>query len=780
MKQYMRACASILIVTFVIACVNIPVIYGVAPVQPDAATSSPIIAVPEGNITPAAPINNAVPAPAGTVASPVSTVALPPSAPAASSAALTNVTLAKNAEIFPLYLNDRMIQGENSREDYFFEVAKSRKVLPGSYIDIYFGHSLMLLPKTSTLTVLMDDVPIGAIFLNETNHEKTLLRIDISNYLASPGFHKLSFQAHMEFANNVCMDPNNAANWMVVYKESTIHLNLDKSYDSADLTWYPSPFFEKGSQQPLQSIIVVPDDIEQTEFVAAARLVQFFTSQAQSTRINVPIFAESDLTDVMLANNHTIWLGRTGHWKERGKLVEDTYRKQADPAIQAQGLIAIGASPWNAALSGMVISGTNEELLSALTILTEETLYTQLQGKSTGIMPGLKKTEIQPLVNPGKVNTISFEQMGYNHINIGGRVDVNTTINYNLPNYLDVEDGAKLTLGFKHSKSIEYGQSVLTVKLNGVPVDSHKLSEATSDSGLIEVNLTQDVIGNSRTLALEISVHFANSSPEQNQGCIDPNLIGNWVVIDKASTISYTPVDRKAFNLQAIPYSFIKNGHWNDVTFLLPDKFSSKELNTAMTLIGILGRNAVDTTSLTLTKTSAAGLKDLLRGRNIIYLGTAKDLPDFMNGFPDSSVVFKDNKMTSNTKNIELLSELQSSSALIQLSKSPLNENKTLLVLAATSADRQNSLSEALTDPIVNDKITGKFVVIDNLNKIHAFPEEPAPPKVLAKPKVNQVSDFLNGQNKLALDGSIFVIIFLAVGMLVVSIIWIARKRKRG
>jgi hypothetical protein len=806
MNPYIRSCASILIVTFMVSSVNLPSAASIATVAA-APVPTTVIAAPatpptpaasDGNsnaetVTATAPDNNTDPAsstaPSGTTALPSPVVA----APAASTVSST-VTPQKNTETFPLYDNDRGFQGGNSREDYFFEIVKSRKVLPGSYVDIYYSHSPMLLPQSSTLTFLIDDIPISSVLLNENNKDKTLLRIDISKYLTKPGYHKLSFLADMQFANNICMDPNNPANWLVIHKESTFHLNMDKNYSNADLTWYPSPFFERGSQQPLQSIIVVPDQIEQAEFSAAARLVQFFSTQVQYTRIHIPIYAESDLTADMLANNHTLWLGRTGHWKERGKLLEDTLRKQAEPAIQGQGILAVGNSPWNAQLSSMLISGANEELTNAAAILTEETLYTQLFGKAAAIPATLKKIEPPIAVNQGNPTAISFEKMGYNnHITIGGKVEGNTTINYNLPTYLDIEDEARLTIAFKHSKAIDYARSVISVKLNGIPVDSHKLSEATSDAGLIEVTLTPDVIGTNRSLAIEISFRFAantntgtntnangnaNTNVNQLEECIEPNLIGNWAVIDKASTISYNSVDRKNFNLQSIPYSFIKNGRWNDTIFLFPEQLGSKELNAAMTLIGILGRNVVDTANLTFTQTSATGLKDLLRGRNIIYLGTAKDLPDFMNGFPDSSVEFKDNKMISLTKNIELLSDLQSRSAVIQLSHSPLNEEKTLLMLAATSPDRLGSITKALTDPIDNSKITGKFVVIDHLNNIHAFPEPPVPIKPAAKAKPNPVAEFLNGQNKMAVGGDIFVLVFGVMLLVIGGTVWLARRRR--
>ncbi|MEK3914041.1 cellulose biosynthesis cyclic di-GMP-binding regulatory protein BcsB [Paenibacillus sp. FSL H7-0331] len=685
----------------------------------------------------------------------------------------------KNSENFPVFSEDRTLKGENAREDVYFEIGRGRKVLPGSFVDIEFGHATTLLSKTSTLTLLIDDTPVGSVLLDNSNKEKAHLRADIANYLTNPGYRKLSLITHMVISDNACPDPNNPANWLTVSKNSSIHLNVGKNYANADLTWYPSPFFEKGSQQPLQSILVVPDEIEQVEFTAAARMVQFFSAQASASRINIPIYAESDLTDTILRENNTIWIGQTGHWKERGQAIEDAYRKQADPALQGQGFIGVGQSPWNPELNGLVITGKEEKLNNAVSILTNESLYAQLLGQTTSIPASLKKTEALNPFKQGSPYTVTLEKIGYSNLSIGGMQQASTTINYNLPAYADIENGARLTLAFKHSKSIDLGNSVIAVKLNGIPVDSHRLSEATSDSGLLEIDFTQDSIGASRRLEIEVTFQFANlTQNKQQEACVDPNLIGNWAVIDNSSSLTYTPVERKSFNLQSIPYSFVVNNRWNQATFLFPDKIGTKELNIAMTAVGIIGRSAQDNTDLTMAKVSAAGLKDLLRDRNVLYIGTGKDIPDFMNGFADSSVQFKGDQMTSLAKNVELLSNLQSRSAVIQLSRSPLNENKTLLLMAATSPDRISSISDVLTSPVESGKISGKFVAIDSLNKVHEFAEEPVPLKANAKPKSNQVRDFLTGRDQFELNGVVFIIAFIGMLAVIAGVIWLTLKRK--
>jgi hypothetical protein len=334
---------------------------------------------------------------------------------------------------------------------------------------------------------------------------------------------------------------------------------------------------------------------------------------------------------------------------------------------------------------------------------------------------------------------------------------------------------------FKHSKTVDLKQSVISVKLNGVPVQSTRLTEATADSGVLELILEPSVIGTRRTLEIDVSFQFVNTAStaadaqtQKLQTCITPNNLGNWAVIDKASTLTYIPAERQTLRLESLPYPFVMNGRWNQTALLLPEPASTNELSMALTLAGIIGKSAKNNNELTLFKTTSANLKDQLKDYNIIYIGPSKSLPDFMNGFTGSLVQFKDDKLISISDDVQLLSELQSNSSAVQLSRSPLNATKGLLLMAATSPDRQGSINSAFTSPAESSKITGKLVVIDNKNKVHAFPlpDEPLP---LKSEKPDAGIFFNTGGN---ISQLIFIIVFLLVLLAIIAINWFNRKRR--
>ncbi|TBL69304.1 cellulose biosynthesis cyclic di-GMP-binding regulatory protein BcsB [Paenibacillus thalictri] len=648
------------------------------------------------------------------------------------------------SESFPIFADDRVLKGQNAREDFYFEVGKGRVTGANSYLDLSYSNSTTLLAKASSITVMMDDVPLQSIALDTTNKSPSFLRLDLSNLALKAGFHKLSFAAHMELGVNICIDPDNAANWTTVHKTSRLILSFAKAYGNVDLSWYPSPFFEKGSINPMQAIVVVPDDAQQAEFTSAAQLVQYFASQATDKRIQFRVYPESELTDTLLSQYNAIWIGQPEHWKTRGQQMVQSL-KPNETAAQGQGLIGIVPSPWNSAavVPNLVVSGTAEELVRASAILTDETLYSQLQGQTTFIPLSLKSKEGAAAPAFGGKYSVSFEKLGYGNISLEGRRNASATINYPIPSNWDIEDGAHLTLKFRHSAAIAYDRSTITVKVNGIPADTRRLSKTSAGEGLLELDLKQEWIGSRREINIEVAFQFdetdqSDSSKSSASQLADfcGDTYSGWAVIDKTSTLTIIPMPRHSINLQSLPYPFVHDGTWNTTTFLLPERFGSKELNIAMTTIGLIGRNTLQNgANIKLLAANTANLKETIQSDNIIYIGPLNGLPEFLNGNEQLAIQYQGGKIVSNHPKVELLNDLQNNAAVIHLSKSPMNSSRGLLLLSATTAEQEPAIDKMLTDPLEASKLTGKFILIDNTGKVFTFPAAADPEPVKQEKK---------------------------------------------
>lgn len=653
---------------------------------------------------------------------------------------------AGNSEPLNAFSEDRVFKGENAKQDAYFEIGKNRTVLPGSTVDISYSHSATLHPDYSTLTVLLDDVPIASVPLDHTNTDVDDWKIDISSFDLKPGFHKLSFWAKMKVNAAVCEDPQNSSAWLTIRNDSKINLRMAGSGSVADLTIYPSPFVARGAAKPVQTVLVVPDDINESEFKAAARLSQFFAAQSPNGLLRTPIVIESDATDAALSGASPIWLGAPDRWKDQGRKAMNAFGASVSggEVIAKQGAIGVVASPWNEARSSMVVTGDGDKLVRGAEILTTELLYKQLQGGYSVIPDELPDAASREEDGTDKPYVLTLEKLGYGNLVTEDVLQGGSSIYYPIPNNWDLNGGATLRLKYKHSKSILFNKSVMKVLLNGTPVQSVNLVDRTSDGGEVDVRLDPSVIGASRGLNIEVRFQFVNPTggqelAEQGTFCSADNLMGDWALVDKTSYFAFTPDKRASYNLDSLPFPFVVGNDWTDTTVVLGKK-STRELVAIMTMLGKSGTKIGNRSDVKLASASDPNLRQELTDRNLIYVGASSDLPADLNGYAGSYVKFSDGGIVSRSERVPMLSELARQTAVLQLTDSPISPGRSVLLLAATGADELSYIGDALSDPAANGAISGRFVAIDARTQVHAFPDT-ADKAALAEPEAKAEPD---------------------------------------
>lgn len=694
----------------------------------------------------------------------------------AGTSAITGLDAEGNRTV-ALYYDDLVLRGNSARHDAFFEIGKGQQVADGSYIDLRFSHSPSIIPNLSSMTVLIDDIPLGGIALDSKDAKKKNWRLDLSGLHLGPGYHKISLLARMKLSSEqICEDPSNELLWLIAHKTSKAVLKLSPIYADADLSWYPSPFLERGGANPLQAIMIVPDRIGQAEFAVAARLSQFFTAQTPDGRLQIPVFTESDATEEMLNARNAIWIGSIDKWRTGGLKLSEAAAKAAGRQLKDQGVIVEVESPWNEARTHLLIAGNDKQLSVAADILTTETLYRQLQGNVLDVLEQRAPSEQQEAAKPGDPYSVTLQQLGYDRLKTENVLHGSTQFEYNIPTDLDLGDSARLLLKYSHSKSIVYHKSVMTVKVNGTPVESIGLTERTSAGGVLDVRIDHSVIGTSRKLNVEVGFQFANPAADrsgnQDYGCVD-TFLGDWAVVDGDSTLSFTPKERETAYLQSLPYPFIKGHRWDRTTFLA-SSMGTRELQLAMTLIGKMGANMPDATGLQMELTSAAGWEERVKNRHIVYIGTAAGTPASLNGFNGSYVRFASDAVVSQSPLVQLLEPLQRNFAVMQLTPSPLSADNRLLLLVAATSERLGAIGETLTHPEESGKISTRLAAIDNKGAVFAFSdtEDRIERKTVASLSNARWTNF-------SISGFVFAAVLLVVVSVVAfAVYWGYRKEK--
>jgi len=684
----------------------------------------------------------------------------------------------RNSGVLPIFYEERVFRGEAAQQDSYFEISRGLKAEQNTYLDIYFSHAETVLPDRSSMIVLLDDIPLVSIPLDQSNAKETRMRIDLPAAKLVSGFHKISFVTKMKVNEAVCEDPQNSSSWLVLHQKSKLNMKLAPKYNEPNLSYYPSPFAEKGAPKPINALLVVPENITDAEFKAAAQLSQFIAKQTVNNMTSIPIYRESELTESILQKQSIVWVGEANRWLNWGKTSLDAYKNEIADKWSGKAFIGIGKSPWNNDNSVLFISGDDPHLLNGATILTTNNLYNQLQGTHSIIPDSITEHDKPEELSPGKEYLYSLEQLGFSNLTTENVVQGGSTISYQLPLQWDLADNASFHLTFNHSKAIAFDKSVLTVKLNGTPVQSVKLNAETAENGAIDVPLKPSVIGASRNLNIEISFQFVQEAGDSQKsgwtGDCAEHLLGNWGVVSKTSYFTFEPVQRMRFNLDSVPYPFYYDQKWHNTTFLLGTK-QSAELKTAMNLIVRMGAPVKSSSDIKLLDVSSGNLMESIKDRNLIFVGTTEHLPDFLNGFEQSYVTATNKAIASKSDEVNFLTELTHDSAIMQLTVSPLNQDKYFLMLASTDKEHLLSMGAILTDPSKNAAINGRLVAIDSLSNIHTFENtidvsEPEAPQ----PIVNESTE-----QKLPYGKYIFIAALVVVLILLfVLIVMIRRKNK--
>lgn len=630
----------------------------------------------------------------------------------------------------PFFLNDVVMQGTRRQEDRFFEIPKGYTAGSASYAHLVFSHSSTLVMEVSTITLLLDDIPIGSFPLTDTNQTRQQWKIPIGNNPLEEGFHKLSIVTNLHSPEYACANPDNPGNWAAIHAESFIHLELEKNFTEANLSLYPGPLFQRGLADPLNSLWVVPDHISGSEFASLSKLAQYFVAQS-GERLDFRLLKETDATADALGDANVLWFGSTGAWTGPGKAtVEKMVRDYGNPAEQG-GFIGTMPSERDPAAVDFVISGSEKRLANAVDILTNATLYAQLQGRFTVIPAAVAHPPTPEAPEPNRMYQFSFEQMGYAPISIEQVKQSNSSIFYTLPSSWSIEGESLITLKYKHTTAVDLNGSVVAIQVNNVPVGSARLSRQSANDGVLEIVVDPSITRGSRTIQIDIGFDFSDGGgsgdEEEERRCANINLFGNWAVIDNSSTFAFLPAGRTTAGLEQLPYPFVTENRWNATTVLLEDDAGSAELSEALTLAGILGATSADNNELAMLRTGDSNVLEQISGRNIIYIGSFRGIPAPLSGFAGSPVRFVDGMAVSQLDYATVLDPLRRQSAIVQISQSPFDPNRTFLSLATTHAGTVASIGKAFRNPQENVKITGAFVAIDPNGVVYNFPNTSPP-----------------------------------------------------
>lgn len=450
-----------------------------------------------------------------------------------------------------LFQQDLVFQGVFGNHSLFFTVNPHWEIQDTSHLYLQFNYSQPMANYGSSLTVYINGVPIHSEALIQAGIEKQVLKIPLATHLLKEGVNELKIKTYHRISDQACLDENNPQSWVVILKNSYLNLQYTEKNQPTSLRDYPYPYFKIGSDQLVDSKILIPENYGLKDLKGALMICSDLGRRLPFENIEPQI--ESYKPEGTYTGTHLIWLG---DYKSLPQRIKDQLEA---PISQGEWILEI-ENPWDKAYKMMLILGEEEALVKGVKALASPEIGQQWQQAPVSLGASMVLTE----KDSSKADYHTFNQMGYGDVLLQGERYNSQEYELTLPKNWRLNEEAQLFLKLKYSDVIEYNRSSVSIFLNDVPIFSKKLvpEGATGDSVFIPIpKAFRD------QAYLKLRVSFSLEVPRDCQSAgFDKNI---WAFVDGNSYLYLAHEEREQFNLSYYPSPFVKSKGLADTSILV-------------------------------------------------------------------------------------------------------------------------------------------------------------------------------------------------------------------
>ncbi len=194
--------------------------------------------------------------------------------------------------------------------DYVLPLTSEWRVATEATLNLHFAHSALLNPKSSSLTIQVNGIPIGSSLLSAENAENGQVTFKIPARLFQIGNNTLTIMTDMQLPydpeNQYFCDEDQTTNaWVTVFSDSALTLPEGPTSLVLNLRNFPAGFTKSGDLS--DTAFIVPDESDWTIAQAitwiATKIGRFSTSTAFAPNI---IPASQYKNDATAISNHIL------------------------------------------------------------------------------------------------------------------------------------------------------------------------------------------------------------------------------------------------------------------------------------------------------------------------------------------------------------------------------------------------------------------------------------------------------------------------------------------
>lgn len=390
-----------------------------------------------------------------------------------------------------------------------------------------------------------------------------------------------------------------------------------------DLTVFPAPFYSEHNLFQAGVRLVVPEEPSVEEMQAALAIAAGLGNTSDGN-LSVNLTPLGGLSDQMAKEEHLIFIGtidqlsRVNDEQFNNVVLRELGNVEASPQ---EGVIMEFVSPWQPARMLVVVSGqTGSAVLQAGLALGSGKFITTTRDDLAQIS-GVKI----PVTQPEFTIETTFAELGHPTYKITELGMDEITIHFKTNPNKTLSPEAHLDLYLNHSKMIDYYQSGLWVKLNGVAIGSVRFSDQSAETHLTRFIIPPSAIQPLNN-QLDIQINMVSSN-----ACPLPGLEDHWITIFSDSALHLPVVDTPGELISPLmigdfPLPFIYAEGLHDIVFVIQEDLATTwaaAVNLAFELGHWSGSNFFQAEVIFADALDEISIKD----RQLILIGSSGIIP---------------------------------------------------------------------------------------------------------------------------------------------------------
>jgi cellulose synthase operon protein B len=603
-----------------------------------------------------------------------------------------------------LFNAQQLLNLPTNTKNYYFTIPEGVTLGSSCTLSLTITSSDTLINDLSAISVdvnenRVDTIPINSIGANGNGTWSVNIPVD---YLKVGAINSLAITTTQRSIEGDCADIDNPSNWVTLETSSYLDLRI-KAYPALRLDTVFSTFYDSIlSGSDLSTRFVLPQGGNSSALYSGALTI------ASAAGAYKPSAATIDFSAVEGSSIgsalHSIFVGWESDWASLFN-VDPTQTLTA-----GQGYLKVAGTTSPTGSSRLLVSGADDTgVLRAAGLVSSVDYLSRLSGDSSVATSDINNaTHLETNSN----GVYTFENLGYDTLSLAGAFHQTATFSITQPSSTQCGSNSTITINFSHSKALQADKSLLTVKINGVAIDSVQLTDSNAVDGSITVSIPEEA-RDMTTIPLEVDVYNYIGKVDCSKNYYDVA----WTVIKNSSSVYFDPTD---LVLNPRLDEFLKFNLWKQTSSSKLIMRSNGLTDSALDLAVRAGQENVTAFGV-VSEDLTAPVSELDKSNNIIYVGSESELASLPQEVQSAlTVAPQGNGTFSIASNAPFIDETLRSKIIFQVIRSPWDYDKYIYVIAYPDGGEGN-LAQILRDGTLLSSLTGTISCVDTDGTISSY-----------------------------------------------------------